>query len=110
MNRYQDIQILRNIEDTKTLGPRYRRGTKYPEVPFNENDIYVITTQGDRYDLLAQQYYGDQTLWWIIAIANVGDYTSEVPLNSLFIPVGTQLRIPISVQDVLFKYSSLNRL
>ena len=110
MNRYQNIQILRNIEESETLGPRYRRGTKYPEVPFNENDIYVITTQGDRYDLLSQQYYGDQTLWWIIAIANVGDYTSEVPLNSLFIPVGTQLRIPISVQDVLFKYSSLNRL
>jgi hypothetical protein len=110
MNRYQDIQILRTIEDTKTLGPRYRRGTRYPEVPFNENDIYVITTQGDRYDLLAQQYYGDQTLWWVISIANVGDYTSEVPLNSLFIPIGTQLRIPVSIQDVLFKYSKLNRL
>ena len=43
MNRYQDIQILRNIEETETLGPRYRRGTKYPEVPFNENDIYAQT-------------------------------------------------------------------
>lgn len=110
MNRYQDIRILRKVEDTKTLGPRYRRGTKYPEVSFNEDDIYVITTQGDRYDLLAQQYYGDYTLWWIIAVANVGDYTSEIPLNSLFIPVGTQLRIPIDIQDVLFNYTRLNQL
>jgi hypothetical protein len=110
MNRYQDIQILRNIEETETLGPRYRKGTKYPEVPFNENDIYVITTQGDRYDLLAQQYYGDYTMWWIIAIANVGDYTSGVPLNSLFIPEGTQLRIPVDIQNIMFEYTKLNRL
>jgi hypothetical protein len=110
MNRYQDILILREQKDNKTLGPRYRKGTKYPEVPFNENDIYVITTQGDRYDLLAQQYYGDQTLWWVISIANVGDYTSEIPLNSLFIPVGTQLRIPINIQNVMLNYAQLNRL
>jgi hypothetical protein len=110
MNRYKDIRILREQEDNKTLGPRYKRGTKYPEVSFNENDIYVITTQGDRYDLLAQQYYGDYTMWWIIAIANVGDYTSEIPLNSLFIPVGTQLRIPSNIQDILFEYTNLNRL
>jgi hypothetical protein len=110
MNRYQDIQILRNTEETETLGPRYRKGTKYPEVPFNENDIYVITTQGDRYDLLAQQYYNDQTLWWIIAIANVGDYTSKIPLNSLFIPVGTQLRIPVDVQNIMINYTQINRL
>jgi hypothetical protein len=110
MNRYQDILILREQKDNKTLGPCYRKGTKYPEVPFNENDIYVITTQGDRYDLLAQQYYGDQTLWWVISIANVGDYTSEIPLNSLFIPVGTQLRIPINIQNVMLNYAQLNRL
>lgn len=110
MNRYQDISILREQKDNKTLGPRYRKGTKYPEVPFNENDIYVITTQGDRYDLLAQQYYGDYTLWWVIAIANVGDYTSEIPLDSLFIPVGTQIRIPINIQNVMLNYAQLNRL
>jgi hypothetical protein len=110
MNRYQDIKILREQKDNKTLGPRYRKGTKYPEVPFNENDIYVITTQGDRYDLLAQQYYNDYTLWWIIVIANVGDYTFEIPLNSLFIPVGTQIRIPVSIQNVLSNYAKLNQL
>jgi hypothetical protein len=110
MNRYQDIQTLRKQNDNQTLGPRYKKGTKYPEVPFNENDIYVITTQGDRYDLLAQQYYDDQTLWWIIATANVGDYTSEIPLNSLFIPVGTQIRIPVSTTSILEKFVSINSL
>ncbi len=108
MNRYQNISILRKQRDNKTLGPRYKKETKYPEVPFSENDIYVITTQGDRYDLLAQQYYNDQTLWWIIVIANVGDYTSDVPLDSLFIPVGTQLRIPTNVQNTLLSFNRLN--
>jgi hypothetical protein len=110
MNRYQNIDILREQKDNQTLGPRYRKGTKYPEIPFNQNDIYVITTQGDRYDLLAQQYYSDINMWWVIASANVGDYTSDVPLNSLFIPVGTQIRIPVNTQLILNKFYSINRL
>lgn len=110
MNRYQNITVLREQKDNQTLGPRYRKGTKYPEIPFNQNDIYVITTQGDRYDLLAQQYYNDYTMWWIIAIANVGDYTFEVPLNSLFIPVGTQIRIPVNIQNIILSFNQLNSL
>lgn len=108
MNRYSNIEILRKEKDNKTLGPRYMKGVKYPEISINENDIYVVTTQGDRYDLLAQQYYGDYNLWWIIAIANVGDYMSDVPLDSLFIPLGSQIRIPVNIQDIMFKFSTLN--
>ena len=110
MNRYQNIQILREQNDNQTLGLRYKKGNKYPEIPFNQNDIYVITTQGDRYDLLAQQYYNDYTMWWIIAVANVGDYTSDIPLDSLFIPLGTQIRIPVNTQLILNKFYSINRL
>ena len=108
MNRYQNIDILRNQRDNQTLGPRYRKGTKYPEISFDQNDIYIITTQGDRYDLLAQQYYSDQTLWWVIVAANVGDYTSNIPLDSLFIPVGTQIRIPIDIQKVILLFNKIN--
>lgn len=110
MNRYRDIKILREEKDNKTLGARYYKGNKYPEIPLNESDIYVITTYGDRYDLLAQQYYGDYTMWWIIAISNVGDYSSEVGLNSLFITEGTQLRIPVDIQSILSSYANLNRI
>ena len=32
---------------------------KYPEIPLNVNDIYVYTTEGDRLDLLAEQFYSE---------------------------------------------------
>jgi hypothetical protein len=99
MNRYQYIRIEKNPE-TKV---RYYRDSKYPTIPLSENDIYVITVDGDRYDLLASQYYGDESLWWIISIAN-----SLLPQNSIFIPVGTQIRIPQNVNGILKSYNNLN--
>jgi phage tail protein X len=99
MNRYQYIRIEKN-SGTKV---RYYRDSKYPTIPLSENDIYVITTDGDRYDLLATQYYGDSTLWWVISIAN-----SLLPQNSIFIPVGTQIRIPQNVNGILKSYNNLN--
>lgn len=97
-------------KDNGKLGNRYYRGTKYPSVDISENDIYVITTVGDRYDLLAQQFYGDISLWWIVVIANNGDYSSGVGFNSLFIPPGTQIRIPNNIQKVISDFSLLNSL
>jgi hypothetical protein len=54
MNRYQNIPIIKNSE-----GTRYYKDNKYPRIPLSVNDIYVITTIGDRFDLLALQYYSD---------------------------------------------------
>ncbi len=53
-----------------------------------DDDIYIITQETDRLDLLAQQFYGESKLWWIIAQAN--------NLNSVNIGIepGIQLRIP----------------
>jgi nucleoid-associated protein YgaU len=98
MNRYQNIPIIKN-----STGTRYYRDNKYPRIPLSVNDIYVITTIGDRFDLLAQQYYGDPSLWWIISIAN-----ETLSQNSLYIPVGSQLRIPSNPTTVLASYNQLN--
>ena len=65
MNRYANIPELKTSTGTRYLGTTF-----YPEIPYSENDIYVYTTEGDRLDNLAQQYYGDVTLYWIIASAN----------------------------------------
>ena len=43
MNRYQNIPTIKI--DKK---PVYRT-VKYPEIPLDENDIYVTTVQGDRF-------------------------------------------------------------
>ena len=33
-------------------------------------DAYVYAEQGDRFDTLALQYYGNSEHWWVISIAN----------------------------------------
>lgn len=100
MNRYKDIPIVTNSSNT-----RYYAESKYPEIPLSENDVWVITTVGDRFDTLAQQYYGDKSLWWIISIAN-----NSLTQNSLFPPLGSQLRIPLDISTILFEYNQLNSL
>lgn len=106
MNRYQSIPIT--IVDKK---PSYQT-TKYPEVPLSDEDIYVYSVQGDRFDILADQYYGDQSLWWIISIANTAtagtDLPSDLPQNSLVIPEGKQIRIPANYASVLNSFKQLN--
>lgn len=102
MNRYKNIQLV-NQELNQNKGKLYQKQTKYPEIPLSENDVYVITDLGDRYDLLAQTYFGDSTLWWIIPVCN-----PSLPLDSIFIPEGTQLRIPTNIDLVLSNYYNLN--
>jgi len=97
MNRYQ------NIPQTKYNKKRAYQTARYPEVPFSENDIYVITADGDRYDLLAQEYYGDGSLWWVISIAN-----RTLPQNSLVPPPGIQLRIPNNPLDIVTQFNNIN--
>lgn len=108
MNRYQSIPTT--IVDKK---PVYQT-TKYPEVPLSDNDIYVYTVQGDRFDTLAQQYYGDQSLWWIISITNTAvagtSLPADFPQDSLVIPEGNQIRIPANYVDVINSFKVLNNL
>jgi len=106
MNRYQ------NIPKTKINGNLVYKTSHYPEVPLSSNDIYVYTTQGDRFDVLAQQYYGDSSLWWVISIANTAvagtDLPSDLPQNTLVIPEGMQIRIPANYTTVVNAFNAIN--
>jgi hypothetical protein len=108
MNRYQDITIIKI--DNKVC----YQTTRYPEVPLSNEDIYVYTVQGDRFDTLANIYYSDQTLWWIISIANTAiagtSLPSDLPQDSLVIPEGIQIRIPASYPGVLNSFKRINSL
>lgn len=108
MNRYQNIQIIKvNNKDCYQT-------TKYPEIPLSDNDTYVYTTQGDRFDTLALQYYKDQSLWWIISIANTAiagtSLPSDLPQDSLVIPEGIQIRIPANYSSILNSFNNFNNL
>ena len=106
MNRYQ------KIPKTKIDGKLVYKTSRYPEVPLSSNDIYVYTTQGDRFDTLAQQYYGDSSLWWIISIANTAttgtSLPTDLPQNTLIIPEGAQIRIPANYILVVQNFNAIN--
>lgn len=100
MNRYKTISILKNQS-----GKRYYAGVRYPEIAYRDNDFYVISQEGDRYDLYANQYYRDSSLWWIIPMAN-----PSLPFNSIYPPLGKQIRIPAELAEIISDYELLNRI
>ena len=104
MSRYNDAAILKSpVQGQNNIQYEYVQNVKYPDIPLSFDDIYVYTTQGDRLDILAQQYYKDSSLWWIISIAN-----DNLPQDSLTPPVGTQIRIPPNPVPILASYNLLN--
>ena len=76
---------------TSTSMTRYETA-RLPKPPVQPDDKYIFTREGDRFDLLAQEFYGDITFWWIIAIAN------DLRPASMIVPTGIQLRIPAELE------------
>tara|TARA_R110000796_G_scaffold16101_1_gene50501 strand:- start:4364 stop:4684 length:321 start_codon:yes stop_codon:yes gene_type:complete len=106
MNRYLSGKLLTTVNNNiRSRGLRYYSSAKYPLVSLSQNDIYAITEFGDRLENLAFQFYGDVTLYWIIAIAN----PNIIPFDSLFIPIGSQIRIPQNIAPIIDSYKELNR-
>ena len=107
MNRYSRIKELRYINPcVGTIGDLYRDTTYYPEIPHSEDDVWVITDFTDRYDRLANQFYGDITLWWIIPQAN----PDVIGFDSMLPGPGKQIRIPTNINDVLTNYNQFNEI
>jgi len=107
MKRYSSIgETINTNENLRTLGLGYKVTNKYPEIPLSSNDIQVITNFGDRLDLMANQFYNDSTLYWVIAAAN----PDEVNFGSLFLTEGSQIRIPTDLNEILRSYKFLNEL
>ena len=104
MARYSKIPIYKKSNEYKTIrGKRYYGTAKYPDIPLNYEDTYVYAEEGDRFDQLAQQYYGDSSLWWVISIAN-----NSLNQGSYFITPGIQLRIPSQIGSIIASYNELN--
>jgi hypothetical protein len=106
MSRYKNTPIILSPPKNGRRGFPIQRSTRYPEIPTDVNDIYAYTTEGDRLDLLAQQFYGDISLWWIIATGN----PEVLSLNSLFVPVGTEIRIPTNISLAKSLFNDINRI
>lgn len=98
-NRYQYSTTLTN----KYTKKKYLGSVIYPKIKPNDNDMYVISQQSDRLDILASKYYNDQSLWWIIAVAN------NLNDASLSIEPGIQMRIPSNVSQILNDLEKINK-
>ena len=85
MARYSKTEIGKSINHKTTYNT-----TIYSDIPDSDDDIYIITQAGDRLDLLANRFYGDQSLWWYIAQAN--------NLNKMNVEPGLSLRVPSSTK------------
>jgi nucleoid-associated protein YgaU len=84
--RLRDSVVRRGNKDVNTYEIKSFSSTVYGSIPLRDGDIHVITQPGDRFDLLAHQFYGDVNLWWYIAKAN--------GFTFMTIPIGSKIRIP----------------
>ena len=82
-------------------GIRVYQTTYYPEIKISDSDVFIFPKEGQRLDNLAYKYYGDTTLWWIIAKAN-GIKGVAVP------PLDEPIRIPGNVTNIIENFNDLN--
>jgi len=98
MARYSNIKVLKESENSR----RYYRASKYPDIAFSDTDIYIEAAYGDRLDIISYDYYKSTEYYWILIVAN------NLPGDSIFVPPGTQLRIPENLDQILADYEALN--
>ena len=96
---------LRKIKTRVLDRKRYYTTIKYPEIPLSVDDFYIITTIGDRLDNLANQFYEDVNLWWVITSAN----PDVIKRDSFMLEPGIEIRIPADLQTILENFDELNK-
>ena len=62
--------------------------SKLPNIPILTTDRFIFSREGDRLDIISNEFYQDPRYWWIIAEANPG-----LGKGTLAVPPGRQLRI-----------------
>lgn len=89
--RYNAATIVNNSKKLESDGNiKYVRRLSsiiYPDFS-TESDTKILSQEGDRLDLLAKEFYGDESLWFIIAKKN------NLGKGSLNVPAGKVITIP----------------
>ena len=65
-----------------------RNSAILPKINPTTEDVYIIGREGDRLDMLAFEYYEDETLWWVLA------ETNKLGKGNMDVPPGMRVRIP----------------
>jgi hypothetical protein len=83
-------------------GKQQYNSLNLPSFLESSSDVVINVNNATRLDSLAQQFFGDATLWWVIALYNnLGD-------ASLFVKDRTFLRIPSNIETVFNEIRNLN--
>ncbi len=104
-SRYQIISTMKS--DTgiaSTSGKTMYKPTYYPNIEAQPDDNYILTGVTDRLDNIAFDFYGDATLWWVVAMVN------NLEGGSIYPPTGMYLRIPKDLSNLISKYNQLNNI
>lgn len=97
MARYKHTEIIKD----KVTNKRVLKTTEYPEIIPSDADIIYYAKFDDTLMRLADRFYGDQTMWWIIARAN--NFQGKTKFQ-----VGQKLIIPANTGDINKKLLKLN--
>jgi len=104
-SRYQTISTTKNNTGiTSTSGKTMYVPTYYPNIEAQPDDNYILTGVTDRLDVIATEFYGDATLWWIIAMVN------NLAGDSIYPPTAVYLRIPKDLSNLLSKFDQSNNI
>ena len=95
-NRYKKSKLFRDEN-----GTQYLNRIEYPVIPIRDTDIFINGVFGQTFMNLANQYYGDKDLWWVIARAN---NQSE----SIYTKPGKEYRIPQNTGLIIQEFNELN--
>jgi hypothetical protein len=100
MKRYSYTKIGKDKDNNRVYKP-----TLYPVIKIDDRDIFIITRGGggDRLDLLANKYYSDVSLWWVIAVAN------DITKATFTVKPGIELRIPSDIPKILSDLEQINK-
>lgn len=98
MKRYETSRV-----DKRWDGKRVYKTTYYPVIPQQESDAIIISNEGDYLDALAYKYYGDPSLWFIIALCN------NIGKGRMSVPAGMQIRVPSNINSIIIQFNSMDR-
>ena len=95
--RYKNNIIKKDRNNIRYYKPRI-----VPNIPRKDTDIFIFPLYGDRFDTLAQRYYDNSNLWWIIAKAN------EIGNGKIAPSPEEKLRIPTEIDEILESIDNSN--
>ena len=94
--RYRNTNVKKSKE-----GFRVYTTTYYPSIPISDSDKFILSKYSSRLDSLANDYYGDSKLWWVIAKAN--GIKGKIALKA-----GQLLRIPGQITKIIDDFEAAN--